>query len=341
MCKFNGCTKQGKYQFAGIRFGYFCKGHAEPSMVYAHKDKQCEHSDCDKRPTFGYTGGKVQFCVTHKIDGMVDVIHKKCEHIDCDKQPYYDFEDGKGRFCAKHKIDGMVDVKHTQCEHIDCDKINPVFDFEGGVGRFCKDHAAADMIDVKNRRCKICPTQATNRKYEGYCYRCFIHTFPDNAIVRNHKTKERTVADFLREQFPKYDISFDRRIQGGCSSRRPDVLIDFGDQVVIVEIDENQHQAYDCSCENKRLMELFQDAGSRPMTMIRFNPDQYKNNKDKSVPSCWEVTKSMGLCKVKDKKQKEWQRRLDTLKKSIEFVAEHGNDKEINVVHLYYDGWSL
>ena len=45
----------------------------------------------------------------------------------------------------------------------------------------------------------------------------------------------------------------------GCSKRRPDLLLDMGYHIIIVEVDENKHTGYDCSCENKRLMELSQD----------------------------------------------------------------------------------
>jgi len=44
---------------------------------------------------------------------------------------------------------------------------------------------------------------------------------------------------------------FDRVVDGGCSRRRPEILLDMGDYVVVVEIDENQQQYYDCVCENK------------------------------------------------------------------------------------------
>ena len=47
------------------------------------------------------------------------------------------------------------------------------------------------------------------------------------------------------------------------------------DHIIIVEIDENAHINYDSSCENKRLMELSQDLGFRPIVFIRFNPDDY------------------------------------------------------------------
>jgi hypothetical protein len=86
-------------------------------------------------------------------------------------------------------------------------------------------------------------------------------------------------------------------------------------------------------------MELFEDAGSRPMTMIRFNPDQYYNIKEQSIPSCWGYTKDRGLCVVKPQQAKSWQHRLDTLRQHLQFCLETEVEKEIDVIHLYYDGY--
>lgn len=210
--------------------------------------------------------------------------------------------------------------------------------------RFCK-HG------LYKRLCKECDGSAlckttlcetrSSIKYKGYCYHCFINIFPDNSIVRNHKTKERVIADYIREQFPEYTIILDKCIENGCSLRRPDIFIDFGGFVLVIEIDENQHETYDCSCENKRLMELFRDAGNRPMVMIRFNPDDYNDHKNKKITSCWGYTKDKGLCIIKKTKQKEWQHRLDILSKHIRYFCENRIDKEIHVENIFYDGWSL
>jgi hypothetical protein len=269
---------------------------------------------------------------------MVDVKHKQCEHDGCTKvNPVFDVDGGHGRFCAEHKENGMKDVKSKQCEHEGCTK-RPTFGTEGGKGRFCVEHKKEDMVDVKNKRCLICPVSVTNKAFKGYCYRCFIHSFPDNDIVRNHKTKERHVADFIRANFPEHDLSFDKRIEGGCSKRRPDIFIDMGTHVVIIEIDENQHETYDCSCEHKRLMELFMDAGgNRPIVMVRFNPDGYNTYDNKRVTSCWGITEDKGLCKVKKSKQTEWLHRLDVLKDTVRSVCMEDVKKEVDVVHLFYD----
>jgi hypothetical protein len=71
-------------------------------------------------------------------------------------------------------------------------------------------------------------------------------------------------------------IVFDKIVEGGCSRRRPDVRIDMGSHIIIVECDEDQHKGY--SCENKRMMEIFQNCGNRPIVFIRFNPDSYTKN---------------------------------------------------------------
>ena len=41
--------------------------------------------------------------------------------------------------------------------------------------------------------CVLCDTfvsrSLARKKYQGYSYKCFVHTFPDSDIIRNHKTK--------------------------------------------------------------------------------------------------------------------------------------------------------
>jgi hypothetical protein len=114
-------------------------------------------------------------------------------------------------------------------------------------------------------------------------------------------------------------------------------LLDLGYQVIVVEIDENQHDSYDCSCENKRLMELSQDVGHRPMVFIRFNPDDYLNG-DGKVTSCWGINK-LGFCTIKKTKVKEWNERLEVLNAQIEYWTQPENktEKTIEIVQLFYD----
>jgi hypothetical protein len=260
---------------------------------------------CDKHPAFAASRtDKPIYCADHKKDGFVNVISSMCES--CPKVASYGFPDSKTRFCCDHKLPGMYMTKAKLC------------------------------------KTALCYVAAKNKAFKGYCYRCFINEFPDNNIVKNHKTKERMVADHLRTVFPDFTLTFDRCIEGGCSRRRPDVFIDFGEYVVIIEIDENQHTVYDCSCENRRLMELFQDAGRRPLTMIRFNPDKYTTASKNKIDSCFAYTPQQGLCVVSPHMQDEWIFRLQTLVTAINFVTtQTGQRKEIDVVHLFYDDFNI
>ena len=103
----------------------------------------------------------------------------------------------------------------------------------------------------------------------------------------------------------------------------------------MVEVDENQHMEYDCSCENRRLMELSQDVGHRPIVFIRFNPDQYSQS-DKIITSCWGLTKT-GVCVVKKSKQAEWAQRLSCLKDQISYWTNNIPEKMVEVVELFFD----
>ena len=196
-----------------------------------------------------------------------------------------------------------------------------------------------------------------------------MNMFPEKEISRNYKTKERSTVEFVLSQFPNFTWITDKKIDGGCSKRRPDLFLDLGYQVVIVEVDENQHVDYDCSCENKRIMQISQDINHRPLIFIRFNPDEYRilkkaekqgdvfmsdDDKDersvnqdkdeeeyelvKKVTSCWSVNKQ-GVCCVTKRKEKEWNERLLSLKSQIEYWChpEHVISKLVQVVELFYD----
>jgi hypothetical protein len=258
----------------------------------------CFQDGCKKRPFFGKEGFKALYCGTHKLDGMVDVKNKKCIQEGCNKQPAFAKEGEKAIYCATHKLNGMV--------------------------------------DVANKRCKtpLCYTQV-REKYDGYCLYCYMNLFPDKPVSRNYKTKEYAVVEHVKTQFPEYNWIADKIINGGCSKRRPDLLLDMGVQIIIIEVDENQHIDYDCSCENKRLMELSQDLGHRPIVFIRFNPDEYEND-GKNISSCWGSDKK-GICVVKKSKIKEWLERLNKLEEQIKYWLLNTTNKTVEVIQLYYD----
>lgn len=173
------------------------------------------------------------------------------------------------------------------------------------------------------------------KKYNGYCLPCCIQVHPEIKVSRNYKTKENDVVERIKETFPNFTWVADKRIQDGCSKRRPDLLLDMGSHIIVVEIDENQHADYDCSCENKRLMELSQDLQHRPIVFIRFNPDDYTNQDGVLIKSCWKLNK-LGVMQVMKTKEKEWEERIHILKQQIQYWTEHPTEKYIEIVELFY-----
>lgn len=98
---------------------------------------------------------------------------------------------------------------------------------------------------------------------------------------------------------------------------------------------EDQHAHY--TCENRRIMELFQDGGSRPVAIVRFNPDDYTSADNQRVRSCFAVD-SKGFCRVKPSKQDEWQARLEVLFARIEDILSCSEmEKEVTIIHLFYN----
>jgi len=213
----------------------------------------------------------------------------------------------------------------------------------------CKECGGSDFCkhDKQKSQCKECGGSSLCKndwcdtraipKYEGYCMPCFIND-PRNAdkpAHRNYKTKEKEVALAITQRYPDATWILDKRIQDGCSARRPDVLMDLGYRVLMVEVDENQHNNYDCSCENKRLMELAQDLGHRSMVVIRFNPDGYETLQGERVPSCWKLNKK-GVVHIPKEQQKNWDARIEVLLETIQYWIDNKSEKQIEIFTLYF-----
>jgi hypothetical protein len=333
-----GCKTCPSYNIEGTTERLYCLKHKLVGMVNV-KHKKCVELNCIKQPFFNIEGLEALYCLKHKTLEMINIISNKCVELNCKKQPLFNTEGLKqGLYCFDHKTYGMVDVINKKCVELNCTK-QPSFNKAGDpASLYCFEHKKEGMINVKNKTCKtpLCYTIVKN-KYEGYCLFCFINTFPDKPVARNYKTKEFAVVEHIKTKYTELSWREDKKVQDGCSRRRPDLLLDLGYQIMIIEIDENQHIDYDCSCENKRMMEISQDLGHRPIIFIRFNPDDYLQ-KETTVSSCWGNNKN-GICVVKKTKQKEWNDRLHALENQIDYWINPDNmtDKTIEIVQLFYD----
>jgi EsV-1-7 cysteine-rich motif len=270
-------------------------------MIYIN-GKRCIQEGCKRHPCFNTPGSKTAlYCSLHCLDGMVNIRGKRCFQDGCIKHAHFNIPGSKtGLYCSIHCLDGMVNVKYTRCI--------------GQEGR--------------------CFTSVSNNRYRGYCLFCFMHTFPDEPVLRNYKTKEVAVVERVRSCFPNFTWRHDKRVECGISKRRPDLFLDLGSHVLVVEVDEDSHASYDCSCENKRLMQLSEDVDHRPLVMIRFNPDTYMDSTGNKRPSCW-VRNGKGLIMLCKKRLPDWNIRLAELVRTIGFWAAHVPDKTLEVIELY------
>lgn len=337
-CKQEGCNKRPCFNIEGSRITLYCCDHALEGMVNITA-RFCVSENCKNNPTFNYIDKTERlYCKEHCLEGMVDISHQCCEFEGCRIRPCFNIcSETKGRFCSNHKLKGMIDVINDRCEHKGCD-VSPIYNYRGEKKRrFCGSHYLPGMINISKTYCKtpMCETVA-HKKYEGHCLRCFIHLYPDKPNTRNYKTKERTLVDIVLAAFPSFTWITDKKVIDGCSRRRPDLFLDMGSHVIIVEVDENQHTDYDCSCENKRLMEISQDVGHRPIVFIRFNPDDYTDQNGTKVKSCFAADRS-GIFKVAKSRVDEWNMRTNALLQQIQYWSENPTTKTIEVVQLFYD----
>jgi len=304
-CLEENCNKIPIYNLVNQNSGIYCLEHKEEHMINV-VHKKCNEQNCNKRPSFNVLNIKTPiYCSQHKKENMIDVVNKRCLQENCNF-----YNEKTGLYCSNHKKENMINVVSKTCLELNCN-IQPLFNLQDKkYGLYCSNHKKDNMFDVISKRCKECnDTQISNKKYKGYCLRCFMFNFPDEKVSRNYKVKENHMSDFIKEQFKDQVITFDKQT-GGCSKRRQDVYIDKFTHVIIVECDENQHK--DTSCENKRTMELFQDFGNRPIVFIRFNPDNYINIDGKKVLSSFKYHKTLDVPMIRD--SKEWVGRLNVFK---------------------------
>jgi len=242
-----------------------------------------------------------------------------CDH---GKQKRYCKECGGSAYCehGKEKSYCKECGGSAYCEH-------------GKRKSLCK-KCGGSML-CKSSWCETIISGGSNNKYKGHCFSCFFYLFPDEPNARNYKTKEKDVTDRIKQTFSNFTWVADKKVQDGCSRRRPDLLLDMGSHVIIVEVDENKHTDYDCSCEHKRLMELSQDLQHRPIVFIRFNPDDYKNQDGVLVKSCWKLNK-LGLMQIQKTKKQEWEDRINSLKQQIQYWIDNSTEKTIEIIELFY-----
>ncbi len=371
-CKKEAIFNYKKYSIINIRKHIYCKLHKLSNMIdikhkmcikcndtqpifnYKNEKKALYCGSCKTiaminvkskmcitcnytRPAYNYKNEKkALYCKKCSLPNMINIVSKMC--IKCNNTiPVYNYKtEKKPLYCGSCKTIDMINIKDKMCTN--CNNTIPSFNYKNEKkALYCGKCVLPNMIDIIHKRCKtnLCSIFISNNKYKGYCLRCFIYNFPDSKIIRDYGTREAKVSEFIKESYKDLNITYNKIIEGGCSSHRPDIFIDCLTHSVIIEVDENQHKngnSYNPECELRRLNNLFTDLADRPIVFIRFNPDSYINKKNKLIKSCFEYTETTGLPKA-----------TKTLKTRLKNIIDENLAKvpkeNITTIKLYYDGF--
>lgn len=294
----------------------------------------------DITPSYGLEGTNTAIycsgCAAKcKTDILINIKMKKCEV--CNKiSPSFGIDISKtATHCVKCKTPEMINVKEHKC-HV-CNINRAIYGLGMHQYTHCVKCKTPEMMYVTGKRCKLkeCDTHVFGSKYDGYCTRCYVYMNPDKPLSRNYKTKERAVVEYIFENFKDYKWIWDKKIFNGSSLRRPDLYLDLGDQAIIIEIDENQHTPYDCSCNNSRLMELSKDINHKPLIFLRFNPDKYIDINNNKISSCFSAMPKTGILKVNNNSN--WNKRLNQLKDYVDYWIENRSNRTLMVIEICYD----
>jgi len=337
ICEDHDCLRYALYNIKELKPKY-CSKHKTKDMVDV-KSKKCEFEGCGIQASYNIKGKKSgKYCESHKIEGMINVRALFCEF--CSISASYGYEQDRTKLrCVEHADPDMINLCHPHCCAKNCGNLAYYGDINDKKVEYCFDHKKENMIAIHSKMCKthMCGVRVGNDKYDGFCLRCFIHLFPDKSVAWNWKTKERAVVDYVLSYFPieKYSWVLDKKIEDGCSLRRPDMILHLGDYVLIIEVDEGQHGGYDDVCEHRRMMEIYKDIQFCNTIFVRFNPDGFVKNNQKT-PSCWTINK-YGVAVVKH--EEAWRQRLEKLKETVDYYLDPSNkhDKAITTTLLYFD----
>ena len=272
-CTYDGCNIKpvyGKLGDAGKNATY-CNAHKPVDYVdVVHK--RCMYDGCKSRPSYGKLGdaGKnATYCNAHKPVDYVNVVSKRCIYNNCETRPNYGLLFGNKIHCSRHKKLNEYKFNNPTCETLDC-KERPFYTDNVKINypKRCDIHKLCNDINIVEKKCVNCGLMFYLNKI-SLCNDCneYINS---NVNVR----KEIIIKEHLQDKFILYDIH-DKIPSNSCYKYRPDFVWDFVSHICILEVDENQHNTYQCECEQSRMINITQDFGGIPVVWIRFNPDRY------------------------------------------------------------------
>lgn len=171
-----------------------------------------------------------------------------------------------------HTSDGTVvrlqRPKHTCCQHPECTKQAFYGAPDGDRATHCGQHRPSGAIDHINRRCEAPGCTILVGSKRTLCANHDVH-------AKRPRVREAKVAVHLRDAGLSYTSWNKQLVETACGRYRPDFVFERTTHVVIVEVDEFQHAAPGYSCDNKRMLDVYNSYGGMPVVFLRFNPDDF------------------------------------------------------------------
>ena len=316
------------YNVPGETKRIYC-GKCKTGEMVNVKNKRCQCGS-GKRPRYNLPGEtKPIYCIVCMTGEMVNVKNKKCR---CGKHiPSFNLPGETTPVCCENCKNGeMINVKHKMCH---CGKHRPIFNLPGETTPVCCDECkTGEMVDVVHKMCisGLCGgTQVSDDKYSGYCTHCFSNLYPTHPLTAQimKKSKEIAVKAFINEEFKGF--CHDKPIEFGCDCvhrRKVDHRKLIDGTMLCIETDENQHKGTSYKTEKEKvryddLVSVF----TCKWIFIRYNPDKYKRKDGtKAEPPNFRRLKRL-------------KREID---KQIKRIEKGENEELLEVIYLYYDGFT-
>lgn len=263
------CRKTPVFNFPGETKPICCKGCKTNDMINVI-DKRCS---CGSRPSFNVIGETKPICCKDcKTIDMVNVVNKRCS---CGIRPSFNIPGQTKPICCKVcKTDEMVDVVSKSCL---CGK-QPAYNIPYETKPiFCSKCKTNDMINIVSKVCpgyiSECPVRTYLSNGHKYCMSCD----PNDARRKQYKRFEEEFFDYVKDKIDIHKREFVVAFAPNETAKkfaRLDGIV-FGDDVIVcIEVDENNHQEYECDEHRMHLVtaELLQKYLEHNVSWVRVNP---------------------------------------------------------------------
>jgi hypothetical protein len=308
-CEFEGCETHSSFGNLNDRIRRRCAKHkleTDEDLV----NKKCGFEGCKTRASFGDSNNhRPHRCGKHKLETDEDVVSKRCEFRGCKTRALFgDPNDHRPHRCGKHKLETDEDIVHKKCEFRGCKTRASFGDPDDHRPHRCGKHKLETDDDVVHKKCIKC-----------HIYRVYFDDVCSNCDPILNERKEYKVINFLRSHVNEnlHDFVHNRILPNNDGTKyRPDILFNFSDSAIIVEIDEFQHKRYDPILEEERMIKLREILDCNVL-FIRFNPDKY-----------W-ISNVLKNVKLEEK--------MDDLAETILNYIENPIEESMRIIKLYYD----